>query len=261
MFAQGEICRKWLIEVYEAYIASKGERPRTRQPAGKKYMMEFYISLLFHHIYYNSEWQNEVEIFYRDAHRQRKTFARYRNYKPVGFTLPNFTFQPLLESVKPNRILELVKYLLLEKKILLVRNQYSDNAVVIESLLMLLSPLYAPPRITCSQWTFVNISYLSYSMLDYIDAPMPFVMGVPRYMWKDIKRQRGDSIPPDIVIFDIDKNKLTCNEDLPDLPPKAAESVYATMLTIMDEKERILSQYKVPAERDAHVSPTVLTVR
>ena len=139
-----DLQRSWLIEVYEAYIAARSGdayKSALRNTPGKKYTLEFYISLLFHHIYYNSEWQNEVEIFYRDSHKHRKTFARYRNYKPVGFTLPNFTFQPLLEAIKPNRILELIKYLLLEKKILLIRSQYSDNAVIIESLLMLLSPL------------------------------------------------------------------------------------------------------------------------
>ena len=242
--------------MYEAYIASRSEKTTTanKHTANKKYTVEFYISLLFHHIYYNSEWQNEVEIFYRDSRKHRRTFARYRNYKPTGFTLPNFTFQPLLESIKPNRILELTKFLLLEKKILLVRDQYSDNAVIIESLLMLLSPLYNIALITLhSQWTFVNISYLSYSMLDYIDAPMPFIMGVPRSIWKDIKRQRSDNIPSDIIIFDLDKNKLTCNEQVPDLPPKAAESVYATMLSIMDEKERILNTYKMQGERERRV--------
>ncbi len=261
-----DLQKKWLIEVYEAYIASKADQPKpkssssaTNNVPAKKCTLEFYLSLLFHHIYYNSEWQNEVEIFYRDNHKHRKSFARYRNYKPTGFTLPNFTFQPLLEAMKPNRILELIKYLLLEKKVLLIRDHYSDNAIIIESLLMLLSPLYtfffllpeAYQKI--SQWTFVNISYLSDSMIDYIDAPMPFIMGAPRYLWKDIKRQR-ESIPSDIVVFDIDKNKMTCNEKLPDLPPKAAESVYATMLSIMDEKDKLLRNYsKMPVEREQKV--------
>lgn len=138
--------------MYEAYIASKVEKNAAKQngkklglskgASGKKYTMEFYLSLLFHHIYYNSEWQNEVDIYYQDHHKRKKTFLRYRNYKPVGFTLPNFTFQSLLETIKPNRILDLLKCLLLEKKILLIRNNYADNAVLIESLLMLLSPLY-----------------------------------------------------------------------------------------------------------------------
>ena len=75
-------------------------------------------------------------------------------------------------------------------------------------------------------------------MIDYIDAPMPFIIGVPRNIWKAIKH-RKESFPPEVIRFDIDKNKLVCNEKLPDLPPKAAESVYKILLNIMDEKERI----------------------
>ena len=150
----GATGRKWLIDVYEAHIASKvddasGQTPTTKagssreeQSGPKKYTMEFYLSLLFHHVYYNSDLQNEVELFYRDHHQRRRTFARYRNYKTTGFTLPNFTFEALLSAIKPNRILDLMKFLLLEKKVLLIRDHYADNAVLIESLLMLLSPLY-----------------------------------------------------------------------------------------------------------------------
>ena len=114
---------------------------RAPKDGNKKYTLEFYISLLFHHVYYNCQLQNEVELYYRDQHRRRKTFVRYRNYSTSGFTLPNFTFEVLLSAIKPNRILELTKFLLLEKKILLIRDHYADNAVLIESLLMLLSPL------------------------------------------------------------------------------------------------------------------------
>lgn len=132
-----DLQKKWLIKVYEAYILSTGDQ-KIRM---KKYTVEFYISLLFHFMYYNSEWQNEVEIFYRDCDRQLQTFTRYRNYKPIGFTLPNFTFKSLLKTIKPDKILELVKCLLLEKKIILVHKKYSENAIIIESLIMLLSPL------------------------------------------------------------------------------------------------------------------------
>lgn len=73
-------------------------------------------------------------------------------------------------------------------------------------------------------------------MADYIEAPMPFIMGVPKQVWKNMKRQR-ECFPSDVVVFDIDKNKMTCDEKLPDLPPKAAEAVYATMLGIVDDRE------------------------
>ena len=80
-------------------------------------------------------------------------------------------------------------------------------------------------------------------MADYIGAPMPFIMGVPKRMWKTIKDQ-PESIPSDVIVFNIDKNKMVCNEKVPDLPPKAAESVYSTMLGIIDEREKIRRLFK-----------------
>ena len=220
-------------------MVTKNYKANTKET---KYSLEFYVSLLFHHIYYNSEWHNEVEVYYTDRHKFKRSFIRYRNYKSTGFTLPNFTFRSLLETMKPNRVLELVKYLLLEKKVLLVQKHCSDNAVIIESLISLLSPLYSI-FLSNSKWNFVNVSYLSDEMTDYIEAPMPFIMGVPRHVWKNMKRQR-EGMPSDIIIFDIDKNKMTCNEKLPDFPPKAAEAVYSTMLTIVDDREYMRKAYK-----------------
>ena len=124
-----ELQKNWLIRTFFAY--------RVNSDKEEDYTLEFYISLLFHHLYYNSKWQNEVEIL-----NKGKPFATYRNYQSSGLTLPNFTFQLLLETMKPNKILELVQCLLLEKKIILVKSQYSDNAIIIESILSLMFPLY-----------------------------------------------------------------------------------------------------------------------
>jgi hypothetical protein len=128
--------RNWLIKVYESFIFPPELLRHSTKLQEKKWSLEFYISLLFHHLYYNSEWKNEVLISYNN-HR----LSSYRNCRTTGLTLPNFTFHTLMTTMKPNRILELIQYLLLEKKILLVQSQYSNNAIITESLLSLLYPL------------------------------------------------------------------------------------------------------------------------
>jgi len=99
---------------------------------------------------------------------------------------------------------------------------------------------------------FVNISYLSEAMLDYIDAPMPFIIGVPRYLWQSIKTQR-QAIPEDIIIFDIDNNITICNERLPDLPIKATNSLHSTILSIVKERKRMMELYGNSVKREAKV--------
>lgn len=105
----------------------------------KEYSPEFYISLMLHHLVYNSELQNEVLV---TSDNYLLSFFRYRNYKSVGLTLPNFTFQLLMETIELKEILDLVRFLLFEKKVILIRDDCNENAILIESLLMLLSPLY-----------------------------------------------------------------------------------------------------------------------
>lgn len=133
--------RKWLLEVYKAYLSNLNTIKNPSKER-KKLTVEFYLNLLFHQLNYNSEWQNEVLFFTRDQNRKRKTLLRYTNYKENGFFVPNLSYKLLLDSIKPNSILLLVKLLLLEKKILLVRSNYADNAIIIECLLSLLYPLY-----------------------------------------------------------------------------------------------------------------------
>jgi hypothetical protein len=79
-------------------------------------------------------------------------------------------------------------------------------------------------------------------MLDYIDAPMPFIIGVPRYLWESIKKQK-QNIPEDIIIFDLDKNITICNEKLPGLPIKATNSLHSTISSIMKERKEVMELY------------------
>lgn len=97
---------------------------------------------------------------------------------------------------------------------------------------------------------FVNISYLSESMLEYIDAPMPYITGVPRHLWDSAKRQ---AVAEDVVVFDLDRNETTCREKLPDLPAKTSDSLYSTLLSIMKERKEVMEIYKNSARRERKV--------
>ncbi len=135
--------RKWLVEIYKAYFARSEEKTKTAgtEPARLEYTMEFYLSLLFHYLSYNIDLQNEIVIMYKDRSSSAKGLLRYRNYSEIGITLPNFTFQSLLESIEPIHIIYLMKLILLERKIIFVRTDCNDNAVLIESILQLINPL------------------------------------------------------------------------------------------------------------------------
>jgi hypothetical protein len=56
-----------------------------------------------------------------------------------------------------------------------------NGALIIETLLSLLYPL---------QWNFTNISNLIPSMLDYLEAPFPYIVCVSKELWKNIYENR-----------------------------------------------------------------------
>ena len=72
-------------------------------------------------------------------------------------------------------------------------------------------------------------------MSDYVDAPMPYIIGVNREIWKKIKEEKSGNFPGDLSIFDIDKGAFKCSETLPDFPPGLMQNCYNNLLEIFNE--------------------------
>ena len=70
-------------------------------------------------------------------------------------------------------------------------------------------------------------------MIDYIDAPIPYIVGVPRDVWKQVKKQKKSTLSADVAIYDIDKKKLKYDEALPSMPEDTIKNAYDTMLNIL----------------------------
>jgi len=73
-------------------------------------------------------------------------------------------------------------------------------------------------------------------MIDYIDAPVPYIIGVPRDAWKQVKKIKEKTLASDVAIYDIDKKKLKYEDALPSLPENDIKNVYDTMLNILKNK-------------------------
>ncbi len=61
-------------------------------------------------------------------------------------------------------------------------------------------------------------------MLDYIDAPMPYIIGIRRELWKTARRTK--TLPPDVSVFDLDKDAFECHESLPEFPHDLSSHAY-----------------------------------
>jgi hypothetical protein len=64
--------------------------------------------------------------------------------------------------------------LLLERKIVLIKKEVGDIAVIMQSLITLLKPF---------KWNFITITYLTSDLAEYLDAPLPYLVGVSSQTW------------------------------------------------------------------------------
>eukprot|EP00347_Sterkiella_histriomuscorum_P017091 403350703 len=218
--------------------------------------IEFYLSIFFNHLYYCEEVDQDIEIeeirerqlpvghqhtnkcgaqCNKKRHKQKEkivdSYFRFRNTKTYGFTLENYSFELLLQSLKPERILFLITALLLERKIILIKKNFGDIALIMESLVSLLNPL---------KWNFVFITYLTPKLVECLEAPFPYIIGVSRKVWDDWCVMR--EFPDEIIIFDIDNQKLLnqVREELPPLPQPQASVLQRSLKDMLDIKERFI---------------------
>lgn len=105
---------------------------------------------------------------------------------------------------------------MLERKIILISRNIEYNAILIESLLELLSPL--------NKSVFTNISFLKQEMVDYLDMPLPFVIGISTKVWNQIFMSKWNEVSDDTIAFDLDTELLMTKLDIPS-PPEPITSI------------------------------------
>lgn len=80
---------------------------------------------------------------------------------------------------------------------------------VLEGLRSLLFPM---------QWPHVYITNLFLALADFINAPMPFLIGVLRHVFSDL------DVPEDVIVFDIDIDEVrVCSQMPPPFPQQHLE--------------------------------------
>jgi len=89
---------------------------------------EFFISFFSHFLYFDSSVTRDIQI---DGFGGGGTGQlRYRNRRANEFNLENFAFELLLQTLKPDSILMLVIALLLERKIVLIKDHVGDIGII-----------------------------------------------------------------------------------------------------------------------------------
>jgi len=82
------------------------------------------------------------------------------------------------------------------------------NGLIIEALLELISPIM-------SKDILLNISYLKIEMIDYIDSPVPFIIGVEEAIWIKVFMRKWPELSDDTLYYAIESELLNSKIDLP----------------------------------------------
>ena len=76
------------------------------------------------------------------------------------------------------------------------------NAVLIESIFEVLHPILN------SRDVYMNIAYIKGDMIDYMDSPVPYIIGMSDTVWEEVGQKKWESMAleenDNIVLFRID---------------------------------------------------------
>ncbi len=217
-------------------------------------LLELYLSVFCKHIYYDPSVTRDIHIVIAEGaqspelpqdtkspqsiKRKYETLLNFRNPKPYGFNLENYRFELLLQTVKPEKIIQLFTALLLERKVVLIKEKIGDIALIMQSLISLLNPF---------TWHFTIITYLTEELVEFLEAPVPYLIGVSKKTWEEIGQIK--EYPSDIVIFDLEsqERKFTSRtqSDLVNLPKAQRTQLLQDFREIINRRERRLEALKL----------------
>lgn len=96
-----------------------------------------------------------------------------------------------------------------------------------QALITLLNPF---------SWHFTIITYLTEDMADFLEAPVPYLIGVSSSTWDKIGSIK--EYPPEIVIFDLESQENKTFTDFPSLPTPYGQELLSEFREIINRKDR-----------------------
>ncbi|XP_028916365.1 DENN domain-containing protein 5A isoform X1 [Ornithorhynchus anatinus] len=157
--------------------------------------------------------------------------------RPSTGELPLFDFpvREVFELLGVENVLQLFTCALLEFQILLYSQHYQRLMTVAETITALMFPF---------QWQHVYVPILPASLLHFLDAPVPYLMGLHSNGLDDRSKLE---LPQEanLCFVDIDNHFIELPEDLPQFPNK---------LEFVQEVSEILMAFGIPPEGNLHCS-------
>ncbi|XP_069048975.1 DENN domain-containing protein 5B isoform X2 [Lepisosteus oculatus] len=154
---------------------------------------------------------------------------------PGELPLADYPLREAFELLGVENLLQLFTCVLLEMQVLLYSQDYQRLMTVAEGVTTLLFPF---------QWQHVYVPILPASLLHFLDAPVPYLMGLQSKEGTDRSKLE---LPQEanLCFVDIDNHFIELPEDFPQFPSK---------LEFIQEISEVLLRFGIPPEGRLHCS-------
>ncbi|XP_070266581.1 DENN domain-containing protein 5B isoform X2 [Myotis yumanensis] len=220
-----QACKKFLLQLYRA-VTSQQPPPLP---------LESYI----HNILY--------EVPLPPPGRSLKFYGVYepvicQRPGPNELPLSDYPLREAFELLGLENLVQLFTCVLLEMQILLYSQDYQRLMTVAEGITTLLFPF---------QWQHVYVPILPASLLHFLDAPVPYLMGLQSKEGTDRSKLE---LPQEanLCFVDIDNHFIELPEEFPQFPNK---------VDFIQELSEVLLQFGIPPEGSLHCSESATKLK
>ncbi|XP_075796702.1 DENN domain-containing protein 5B isoform X3 [Pelodiscus sinensis] len=161
---------------------------------------------------------------------------------PNELPLSDYPLREAFELLGLENLVQIFTCVLLEMQILLYSQDYQRLMTVAEGITTLLFPF---------QWQHVYVPILPASLLHFLDAPVPYLMGLQSKEGTDRSKLE---LPQEanLCFVDIDNHFIELPEELPQFPNK---------LEFIQEISEVLLQFGIPPEGNLHCSESATKLK
>ncbi|XP_074050887.1 DENN domain-containing protein 5B isoform X2 [Macrotis lagotis] len=220
-----QACKKFLLQLYKA-VSSQQPPPLP---------LESYI----HNILY--------EVPLPPPGRSLKFYGVYepvicQRPGPNELPLSDYPLWEVFDLLGLENLVQVFTCVLLEMQILLYSQDYQRLMTVAEGITTLLFPF---------QWQHVYVPILPASLLHFLDAPVPYLMGLQSKEGTDRSKLE---LPQEanLCFVDIDNHFIELPEEFPQFPNK---------LDFIQEISEVLLQFGIPPEGNLHSSESSIKLK
>eukprot|EP00474_Spongospora_subterranea_P009584 CRZ10042.1 hypothetical protein [Spongospora subterranea] len=162
---------------------------------------------------------------------------------PLSDVVSGFDLIELFELLPVDKVVIILECLLLERKVVFLSSQYSLLMSIAESFLLLMYPF---------RWQHVYIPLLPEALLDFLNAPMPFLIGTHHSFIRSYAE-----LPDSVIIVNLDAQSVAVPGNPPRLPEHERSKLISSLKSVVTYQNSLWgARSPLSASASANNSPT-----